>query len=190
MGLGDTERNRAAVHEAGHALIASARGLRVAVIKLYSLDGEGGTRLCEKPSAPDRVWVLYGGPLAEKVVFNRLTNAAVPPESDELLLAYSLCRQIGIYDTIDIMDQVEAYLREHRSRLENVATRLLETNTVEGSDLDQLLSGQPVEQHLTTSTLSDRRSHASSAHINGTRRLIGRLSQSRLAWARAVAARP
>jgi hypothetical protein len=199
MGLGDTERNRAAVHEAGHALIAAARGLRVATIELHRLDGEGGTRLCEKPSAPDRVWVLYGGPLAEKVVFERLAAAAVPPESDELLLAYSLCRQIGIHDTISIIDQVDAYLREHRHRLECVAARLLETNRVEGPDLDQLLRGQPVEQHvadtyppsrvMTTFTSSDRGSNASLARPSGTRRLIRRLSQSRLAWARAVAAR-
>lgn len=199
MGLGDTERNRAAVHEAGHAVIAAARGLRVAAIELHSLDGEGGTRLCEKPSAPDRVWVLYGGPLAEKVVFERLAAAAVPPESDELLLAYSLCRQIGIHDTISIMDQVEAYLQEHRERLECVAARLLETNSVQGADLDQLLGGHPIEQHMvddyarsrvmTTFTSSDRGSNASPARPSGTRRLIRRLSQSRFAWAKAVAAR-
>ena len=139
MGLGDTERNRAAVHEAGHALIATARGLGVEVIELHGIDGEGGMRLSEEPSVLDRVWVLYGGPFAEKVVFSRLSSAAIPPESDELLLAHSLCRRIGLHDTIGIIDQVEAYLREHRDRLEFIATRLLETNTVEGPDLDQLL---------------------------------------------------
>jgi hypothetical protein len=198
MGLGDTERNRAAVHEAGHALIATARGLHVAAIELHHLDGEGGTRLHVKPSAPDRVWVLYGGPLAEKVVFGRLAAAAVPPESDELLLAYSLCRQIGIQDTIRIMDQVDAYLQEHQNRLECVAARLLETNKVQGPELDQLLNGNPAEQNvvdayapkvMTTFTSSDCGSNASPARPSGTRRLMRRLSQSRLAWARAVAAR-
>ncbi len=143
MSLADTERNRAAVHEAGHALVAASRGLGVAVIELHSLDGEGGMRLREEPSVLDRIWVLYGGPFAEKVVFRRLTSAAVPPELDELLLANKLCRQIGINDTIGIMDQVEAYLREHQDRLELVATRLLAANTVQGPDLDQLLSDEP-----------------------------------------------
>ena len=139
MYLGDTERKRAAVHEAGHALVAASRGLGVAVIELHSIDGEGGMRLREEPSVLDRVWILYGGTFAEKVIFGKLTTAVISPEDDELLLAYKLCRQIGITDTIGIMDQVEAYLREHRVRLEFIATRLLETNKVHGVDLDQLL---------------------------------------------------
>jgi hypothetical protein len=143
MGMADTERNRAAVHEAGHALVAAARGLGVAVIELHGIDGEGGMRLSEEPSVIDRIWVLYGGPFAEKVVFSKLASTAIPPESDELLLAYGLCRQIGISDTIGIMDQVEAHLREHRIRLECVAARLLETNTVYGTELDQLLGIDP-----------------------------------------------
>ena len=142
MGLADTERNRAAVHEAGHALVAASRGLGVAVIELHSIDGEGGMRLREEPTVLDRIWVLYGGPFAEKIVFRKLTSAAIPPELDELLLAHRLCRQLGIYNTIGIMDQVEAYLREHRVRLEFVAARLLETNRVQGTDLVELLSGQ------------------------------------------------
>lgn len=141
MSLADTERNRAAVHEAGHALIAASRGLGVAVIELHPIDGEGGMRLYEEPSVLDRIWVLYGGPFAEKVVFSRLTSAAVPPELDELLLAHKLCRQIGINDTIRIMDQVEAYLRKHRGKLEHVAAHLLEANMVKGADLDQILVG-------------------------------------------------
>jgi ATP-dependent Zn protease len=139
MGLADTERNRAAVHEAGHGLIAASRGLGVAVMELHAIDGEGGMRLCEEPSVLDRVWVLYGGPFAEKVFFGRLTSAAVPPERDELLLAHKLCREIGINNTIGFMDQVETYLREHQSLLELVATRLLEANKLQGADLDQLL---------------------------------------------------
>lgn len=140
MGLVDTERNRAAVHEAGHALIAAARGLGVAVIELHGEDGAGGMRLRAEPSKIDRIWVLYGGPFAEKVVFRKWTVNPIPPELDELLLAHGLCRQMGINNTTGIMDQVEAYLREHQVRLEFIATRLLATDTVQGVDLDQLLS--------------------------------------------------
>lgn len=200
MNWGDTERNRAAVHEAGHALIAAARGLGIAVIELHGVDGEGGMRLSQEPSVLDRIWVLYGGPFAEKVVFKKLASAAVPPESDELLLAYGLCRELGIHNTIGIMDQVEAYLREHQGRLECVATRLLEANTVHGADLDQLLSGEQAPRRvldagqspprvMTTLTSSAWGSNASPARSTGTRRVISWFSQSRSARARAVAAR-
>jgi hypothetical protein len=139
MGFADTERNRAAVHEAGHALLASSRDLAVASIELHRNDGEGTMRLRETPSELDRVWVLYGGPFAEKVVFRTWGAAVTPPELDELLVAHSLCRQMGINDTIGIRDQVEAYLREQRIRLELVAARLLETGRVQGAELDELL---------------------------------------------------
>ena len=139
MGFADIERNRAAVHESGHALIAAARGLAVAVIELHGNDGAGGMRLGEVPSELDRIWVLYGGPFAEKLVFKKWAATVIPPEHDELLLAHRLCRQIGINDTVGIRDQVEAYLRDNRLRLELVAARLLEAGVVEGAELAELL---------------------------------------------------
>lgn len=139
MGFADTERNRAAVHEAGHALVAASRGLAVAVIELHGNDGAGGMRLRETPSELDRVWVLYGGPFGEKVVFKKWASVVTPPDRDELLLAYTLCRHMGITDTVGIRDQVEAYLRHQQVRLEFVAARLLETARVEGAELDELL---------------------------------------------------
>lgn len=139
MGLADTERNRAAVHEAGHALVAASRGLEVAVIELHGDDGAGGMRLRDTPSTLDRVWILYGGPFAEKVVFGRWLSIVMPPELDELLLAHTLCRQLGISNTIGIMDRVETYLRGLRIQLEFAATRLLESNALHGAELDDLL---------------------------------------------------
>ena len=141
MGLADTERNRAAVHEAGHALIAASRGLGVSVIELHDVDGDGGTRLSDRPQELDRVWVLYGGPFAEKVAFRKWQLAAITPELDELLMAHSLCQKMEI-NTREIMDQVEAYLREHQDQLELIATRLLEINTLHGAELDGLLGQQ------------------------------------------------
>jgi hypothetical protein len=139
MGFADTERNRAAVHEAGHALVAASRGLGVAVIELHGEDGAGGMRLRDIPSELDRIWILYGGPFAEKVVFGRWTSAPIPPECDELLIAHGICRNIGISNTIGIMDQVEAYLREQQVHLEAAAGRLLAASTLQGADLDELL---------------------------------------------------
>jgi hypothetical protein len=153
MGFADTERNRAAVHEAGHALVATSRGLAVAVIELHSNDGEGGMRLCKKPSELDRVWVLYGGPFAEKVVFRKFPSVAISPELDELLLAHRLCRQIGINDTIGIRDHVEGYLRGQRVRLELVAGRLLEAGIMQGAELDELLREElPPSRHAPAAT--------------------------------------
>jgi ATP-dependent Zn protease len=139
MGFADTERNRAAVHEAGHALVAASRGLGVAIIELHGDEGAGGMRLRDIPSELDRVWILYGGTFAEKVIFGRWTPTPIPPECDELLLAHGICQQIGINNTIGIMDQVEAYLREHQIHLEITAARLLEVETVQGAELDELL---------------------------------------------------
>lgn len=127
------------MHEAGHALVAASRGLEVAAIELHGDDGAGGMRLAGTPSVLDRIWILYGGPFAEKVVFGRWLSTVTPPELDELLLAHRLCRQIGINDTIGIMDRVEAYLRQQRLRLEFTASRLLDSNTVQGAELDDLL---------------------------------------------------
>ncbi|MGH3601976.1 MAG: M50 family metallopeptidase [Pseudonocardiaceae bacterium] len=128
------------MHEAGHALVAASRGLGVSAIELHSFDGDGGTRLSDKPQELDRVWVLYGGPFAEKVVFRKWQLAAIPPELDELLMAHGLCHKMGIRNTREIMDQVEEYLREHQDQLELIATRLLETNTLRGAELTELLS--------------------------------------------------
>jgi ATP-dependent Zn protease len=139
VSLADTERNRAAVHEAGHALVAARRGVRVAAIELHGSDGAGGMRVHEAPAELDRVWILYAGPFAEKVVFGRLTPTVNPPERDELLLAHTLCRTLGIPDTTPIMDGVEEYLRRQRPQLELVASRLLEANTLSGTELDVLL---------------------------------------------------
>ncbi|MGH3766249.1 MAG: hypothetical protein ACRDTX_14045 [Pseudonocardiaceae bacterium] len=127
------------MHEAGHALVAASRGLAVAIIELHDDDGAGGMRLREEPPELDRVWILYGGPLAEKMVFGKLTTAPVSPELDELLQAHRLCGQLGISTTVGIMDQVAAYLREHQVRLKLVAARLLETDLLRGAELDELL---------------------------------------------------
>jgi len=139
MGFADTDRNRAAAHEAGHALVAASRGVGVAAIELYGSDGAGGTRLSEEPLELDRVWILYGGPLAEEVVFGRWMPTARPIGLDDLLLAHTLCRQIGINDMIGIANRVEAYLRERQVRLELVAARLLTADKVHGAELDELL---------------------------------------------------
>ncbi|MGH3784349.1 MAG: hypothetical protein ACRDRO_27955, partial [Pseudonocardiaceae bacterium] len=119
--------------------LASFRGLAVAIIELHRNDGEGRMLLRDTPSELDQVWVLYGGPFAEKVVFKKWAPIVTPPELDELLLAHGLCRQMGINDTVEIRDQVEAYLRDQQVRLELVAARLLETGTVQGAEVDMLL---------------------------------------------------
>jgi ATP-dependent Zn protease len=46
---------------------------------------------------------------------------------------------MGINSTLEIRDQVETYLREQQDRLELIAARLLEANTVRGAELEELL---------------------------------------------------
>lgn len=148
MGFADTDRNRAAVHEAGHALVAASRGVGVATIRLYGSDGAGGTLLREEPSKLDLVWIWYGGPFAEEAVFGKWTPTARPTGLDDLLFAHKLCQQIGINDISGITNRVEAYLREQQVRLELIAARLLATDTVQGAELDELLreESQPLSQ--------------------------------------------
>lgn len=139
MGFPDTDRNRAAVHEAGHALIAVSRGVGVAAIELYGSGGAGVTRLSEKPSGLDGVWIWYGGPFAEEVIFGKWTLTSRPAGLDDLFVAHKLCQQIGISDITGITNQVEAYLRGQQDRLELVATRLLAVNKAQGAELAELL---------------------------------------------------
>jgi ATP-dependent Zn protease len=139
MGYVDTDRNRAAVHEAGHAMVAASRGVGVAAIKIYGSNGAGVTDLREEPLVLDRVWILYAGPFAEEVVFGKWTLTARPIGLDDLLLAHRLCQQTGISDMIGIANQVEEYLRKRQAQLELVAARLLIADTVQGAELDELL---------------------------------------------------
>lgn len=139
MGFADTDRNRAAVHEAGHALVATSRGVGVATIKLYGCDGAGGTLLREEPSEIDLIWIWYGGPFAEEVVFGKWTPTARPTGLDDLLFAHKLCQKIGINNITGITNLVEAYLREQQVQLEIIAARLLAADTVQGAELDELL---------------------------------------------------
>lgn len=143
MGFPDTDRNRAAVHEAGHALVAASRGVGVAAIKLYGNDGAGGTLLREGSLELDQIWIWYGGPFAEEAIFGRWTPTARPCGLDDLLAAHRLCQKIGISDMVGIANQVEAYLRDQHVRLELVAARLLATDTVQGAELDELLREGP-----------------------------------------------
>jgi hypothetical protein len=137
--LADTDRNRAAVHEAGHALVAALRGVGVAAIELYGNGGAGMTRLSEEPLSLDLAWIWHGGPFAEETVFGKWTLTSRPTGLDDLLVAHRLCRQAGISDIAGIANQVEACLRGRRVQLEFVAARLLVANTVHGAELDELL---------------------------------------------------
>jgi Peptidase M50B-like len=139
MGFADTDRNRAAAHEAGHALIAASRGVGVAAIEIYGTDGSGTTHLREEPSDLDRVWILYGGPAAEEIIFGQWTLASRPAGLDDLLLAHSLCRHIGITDMRGIAKKVAEFLRKKQVQLELIAVRLLAADTVRGIELDDLL---------------------------------------------------
>jgi len=139
MHLVETDRVRAAVHEAGHALIATSRGVAVASIELHGDDGAGGARLAHEPSSElDRLWILHGGPRAEEVIFGNCAPTGISSDFDDIWLAFELAGKLKVSNS-DTMQRVHQFLWEHRVGLNLVACRLLEADILEGSELDRLL---------------------------------------------------
>jgi ATP-dependent Zn protease len=139
MHLAETDQTRAVVHEAGHALIATSRGVAVASIELHGADGAGGARLAqEPPSELDRLWILHGGPQAEEMIFGKWVSTGISSDHDDISLAFEVASSLGVSNPA-VMQQVGQFLRKHRVGLELVACRLLEVNTLQGVELDELL---------------------------------------------------
>jgi ATP-dependent Zn protease len=139
MDLADTDQTRAAIHETGHALVATSRGVAVASIELCGTDGAGGARLAhEPPSELDRLWILHGGPQAEKVIFGKWVPTGISSHHDDISLAFKVANSLGVSNSA-AMQQVGQFLRRHRVGLELVTCRLLEVNTLQGAALDRLL---------------------------------------------------
>jgi ATP-dependent Zn protease len=96
MHLAETDQTRAVVHEAGHALIATSRGVAVASIELHGADGAGGARLAqEPPSELDRLWILHGGPQAEEIIFGKWVSTGISSDHDDISLAFEVASSLG-----------------------------------------------------------------------------------------------
>jgi hypothetical protein len=135
--MADTERTRAAIHEAGHALVAASRGQPVDWIEIRD-DGTGMARHASAPPRIDELWALHGGHIAEAIVWGRAEPRGGPPEQDDRARAYQVAQSLQIRN-VDIMNQVRGLLEGRRAGLEHVASRLLEGGALQGDELATLL---------------------------------------------------
>lgn len=132
------DREKAAVHEAGHALVAAARRVRIVAVGLND-SGEGGVQLGdESVSDLDQAWIAHGGPQAEVVIYGEFEIRWTPPGEDDISKAYEASQRAGVHN-LEVMHQVKEFLAEHRVGLELVATRLMECEKWQGGELVQLL---------------------------------------------------
>jgi hypothetical protein len=132
------EQERAAIHEAGHVLVAAARGVRVISVELHGVNGEGLAGVGDTASDLDQAWIAYGGPIAERVIYGNYEPRATHPGQDDLLLAREASRRANL-ENPDVMRQVDRFLQEHREGLELVAGQLLDNTSLQGNELDTLL---------------------------------------------------
>lgn len=133
MHLEDTARARAAVHEAGHALVAASRGIALESVEIHGDEGAGVTRPAGGPQPDrDRLCVLHGGPQAETVIFGNWLPTAASAEHDDLSLAYKLATTVGV-PNLDAMRSVHDFLVTHQAGLLRLASRLMAVGTLEGA---------------------------------------------------------
>ncbi|MBV9011175.1 MAG: hypothetical protein JO272_03855 [Pseudonocardiales bacterium] len=118
--------------------MAVSRGVAVGSIELDGVNGAGGARLVQEPSGLDRLWILHGGPQAEKVIFGKWVPTNISSDHDDISLAVKTSSSLGIFNPA-VMLQVEQFLREHRAGLELIARRLVEVGTLQGVELERLL---------------------------------------------------
>lgn len=139
MDFPDTEPTRAAVHEAGHALVGTARGVHPTAMAISGDPdrGQGKTWFPEHPPEA-QVWIAHGGYRGEEVVFGAHRPRAAFGDDDDLTLAHRIANENSL-PNIAIMDQVRDFLRDHRAGLEFVAARLLEQSVIQGQQLADLL---------------------------------------------------
>jgi hypothetical protein len=71
MNFTGADQEKGSYTQAGHALMAAARGIRVVSIEVLGDDGEGGIRLDQPDSDLDQAWIAYGGPQAEIVIYGK-----------------------------------------------------------------------------------------------------------------------
>jgi ATP-dependent Zn protease len=141
--MADTEEGRAAVHEAGHALVAAYRGVAVMSIVLFG-DGEGGVQVAPDTSDPDDHWIAWGGLGAEEAVYgNGATHRCGLDIERARDLAEKRAKPEGLRPgtiNMQVRGEVISLLSCKREALEIVARKLLEgTAPQEVGELNDLL---------------------------------------------------
>jgi hypothetical protein len=80
------------------------------------------------------VWIRYGGPCAEKVIFSIAIPTSISPDHDDLAIAKEISQRARL-DNIKIMQHVDEFLGVQRVGLELLANQLLKNQTLEGVEL-------------------------------------------------------
>jgi len=136
-----TNRRTAAVHEAGHAVAASALGLAVESLSLDDEDGHTNIGGTEHLSIVDQVAICWAGTVAE-----RLLNCEKRPYANlhdldrisKLLKGYAKQEEYAI--RMSGLDRAGHVLQKHLSQLSRVASRLAATGHVAADEFKSLMS--------------------------------------------------
>lgn len=150
-----TQREATAIHESGHALLALMGGIRVKQATIRGGRGYNGcvtTFECDDQPLRPALRMIIAGPLAEGV-FNHGSNVDLRPDWDDCgskdaidarrialrLAGGSLVRRDAILAAA--VDEVFKILQRPAiwSALVTIAGELLERNTLDGEDLQQIV---------------------------------------------------
>jgi cell division protease FtsH len=176
--LKPAERRRIAVHEAGHAIVTSL--LKIGTLEKVTILPRGPalgvtivtpdreTEFYLRTELENRIQMLLGGRVAEKLVFGDISSGAAGDLSEASILAFkmvaelgmskdgklfslSACRKLGLNtdhlfyldQTQDLLEEMEARcmqrLGELRPALDQLVEMLLEHETVPGKEVASLL---------------------------------------------------
>jgi cell division protease FtsH len=175
------ERRRIAVHEAGHAIVTSL--LNVGTLEKVTILPRGPalgvtivtpdreTDFYLRTELENRIQMLLGGRVAEKLVFGDISSGAAGDLSEASILAFkmvaelgmskggklfslSACRKLGLNtDHLFYLDQTQELLEEMETRciktlgevrpsLDQLVEMLLELETVPGEEVAALLDAE------------------------------------------------
>lgn len=180
--LKPAERRRIAVHEAGHAIITTR--LDTGTLEKVTLLPRGPalgvtmitphkeTEFYLRSELEDRIQMLLGGRVAEKLVFGDISSGAAGDLAEASIIAFRMvaelgmskegqlfslgaCRKLGLHtDHLFYLDQTQELLKDMEARcmqtlddlrpaLDQLVEMLLEHETVPGNEVAALLEAEP-----------------------------------------------
>jgi len=139
-----TNRRAAAVHEAGHAVAASALGLRVQSLSLNDEDDWAGhTNIGGMEHLPivDQVAICWAGTVAERLLNCEKRPYANLHDLDRISgLLKEYAKQEGYTIRMSGLDRAGRVLQKHLSQLSRVASRLAATGHITADEFESLIS--------------------------------------------------
>lgn len=161
-------RDAAAYHEAGHAVVAWALGC---IVRLVTIDADGGRCECEDPPEPEGKLVLcFAGPASQR------THG--PVESWHGGGDYGKAVEVGHSGISDervreLIDKTYELVVEHWGNIGRVADALIESDTLNADEIGALLGPTPDRVKLTKQQRRDIAAWAKRARLVEAVRLFG-----------------